>query len=299
MEEAQQRSLLEYGWLCLNRDDVDAAEDAATRVLAAENDHEEALLLLGFASIRLKKPAQAEHASRRLLEVAPNHAASHLLLGFFFSDDSQKDPVAAEQAFREAVSLDPDSADNYAFLGQFLGMRNRLREGIVVARKGLKIDPDNPLVVHTLQCLYRLSKDAEMAENFGAHALSLAPEESANHLEAGLRWLSDDHTGKAKGSFREALRLAPADADSQAAIAHEKVRQHKFFKKGFFISFDRITIIGACLTVAFWWGLSLLWHPFIYMAGLSIVIAIGAFGYHGLFLLCRRLTLRRLRNGRL
>jgi tetratricopeptide (TPR) repeat protein len=197
------------------------------------------------------------------------------------------------------VKLNPDDPDLYAHLGQFLATRGRFQEGIATARKGLRIDPDNLFVVKALQILYRLADDLNLSEEFGNRALQLDPEDSQNHLQAGFRMLEGKESKRARGSFLEALRLAPADDDSYHSIAHEKVRQHPFFKKGFFLSFHKWIVTGAIITPVFWWLLSLLWQPFFWMAILSALILVCAYAYTGLFHLCRWLVLRRLRSGQL
>lgn len=298
MESEHLLAQLEYGWLSLNRDDFEAAAAAAKEVLSHETEHPDALFLLGLAALNLKDAASAEVATKKLLEVEPEDARSHLLLGFY-SHEMLKDPVAAERAFRECVKQAPEEPEYYAFLGQFLATRDRYQEGIATARKGLRIDPDHLLVVQALAALYRLAENKDMAEKFGRRALELAPEESGNFLEAGFRLLDSGEKMEATGNFREALRLSPDAGDSFESIAHEKVRNHPLFKKGIYLPTNKITIFGAVITPVFWWLLSLLWQPMIWMALLSLVVVVGLYLYTGLFHFCRWRVLCGLRNGRL
>ena len=298
MEIERLRALLELGWLSLNRNDYENALSCAQQGLGMDPDDPEVLLLAGLAALRVPDPGVAEYATRYLLELRPNDSRSHLLLGFF-SHEVKKDAVGAERAFREAIRLDPEEPENYAFLGQFLATRERNREGIATARKGLKLDPENYLVLHALQMLYRRAEEKELSEEFGKRALEVAPEESANFLEAGFRLLEGRKDTEAKGKFLEALRLDPGDGTTFEAIAHEKVRQHPFFRKGLYLPLNRTTLVGAVLTPVVWWGLSLLWRPIIWMAIVSAVIVIGLYAYTGAFYLCRRIIVRQLRSGKL
>ncbi len=298
MEQERLRALLEMGWLSLNRNDSENALSIAQQGLALEPDDPDALLLAGLAALRIPDAGAAEHATRRLLELRPEDSRSHLLLGFY-SHEVSKDQVAAERAFREAVRLDPEDPENYAFLGQFLSTRGRNREGIATARKGLKLDPDNYLVLHALQVLYRLAEEKELSEQFGSRALEAAPEESSNFLEAGFRLLEGRKDTEAKGHFFEALRLDPSDGTTFEAIAHERVRQHPFFKNGRYLPLNRTTLIGALATPVVWWAFSLLWRPMIWLAIVSAIVILALYAYTGAFHLGRRLILRRLRAGKL
>ena len=61
----------------------------------------------------------------------------------------------------------------------------------------------------------------------------MAPEDPDLHLEAGLALLERGQVSTAKRSFLQSLRLDPASGDSHEAIAHERVRNHPLFKRGF------------------------------------------------------------------
>ena len=55
---------------------------------------------------------------------------------------------------------------------------------------------------------------------------------------------------------------------------------------------------AALLAQLFWFGLSLLWPPFVYVAYAALGLVILGYGYVGLFHLCVWTTLRRIRMGK-
>ena len=227
----------------------------------------------------------------------PESAHAHDLAGHV-NHVVRSEPIPAEDHFRRAIALEPEDPSSYATLGIFLADRGRLEEGITVARKGLRIDPSSVRVLQALQTLYRLNREPELADEMGERAMKLDPEAAEHHLELGLRLLHRRDKGAARSSFLESLRLSPADADNKDLIAHERVQSHPFFKNGIFLSFERGIVIPAVVVPAIWFGLGLLFRPFVYLGWASIVVLVLAYAYHGLFLLCRWHVRRQIDRGR-
>lgn len=297
MTDQARQHITSKAWLYYNRDDFAPALQAAREGLEIDPFDEELLFLAGMSAIGAKQLTVAEPAIATLLEQYPNSSRSHLAAGFL--RERQKKKPQAELHFRQMIELEPNSAEYRAVLGMFLGWQIRCEEGITVARKGLKMDPESPTVLHALQQLYRLNKEPDMAEKFEQRALEISPESSAAHFEAGLRLLEKGHNQQAKFSLLESLRSNPSDQESLAIIAHERVRTHPFFKKGFLLAFKwEIQLMGLA-SVFFWFVLSLLFKPFAYIGWLALIIFVAADLYHGLFLLCRKLALKRIQSGRL
>lgn len=297
MEEVWQAKL-EMAWLALRQDDDQRAADLASEVLSEDPENPEALFVIGSSSLFLGDHQVAEAAVRSLLELEPEEAPSHFLLGLFHQQAKQ-DSKAAETAFRTAIRHDPDYNVTHAVLARLLGDQGRVEEGITIAHKALKEDPENLPLINALQTLHRLNKDPELAQRFGEMALRLDPEHAAPHLEMGMRLLERGAKEQAHGSFLESLRLRPADGGTQRAIAFEQVRTHPIFRNGYFLPF-KLGFIGAvAITPVFWWLLSLAFSPLIYVAWIALVLGLGAYLYHGLFYLCFWLALRRIRRGRL
>jgi len=280
-----------------DRGDYPGALEAAREGLTQEPEDQEFLLIAAMSALVMDDLLTAEHAIENLLRLQPEEGHTHLAAGLL--KEAQKRDTQAELHFRKAIQFAPENARFRAFLGTFLGQRGRLEEGITVARKGLKLEPQNVTVLHALQRLYRWNKEPELSEQFEQRALALAPDGGELHLEAGFRLLEKGDIRGAKGRFLEKLRAAPADGESMKAIAHERVKNHPFFRRGFLLSFKLGIQIAAWLTPLFWFALSLLFAPLAIVGWLSLVVVIGANLYHGLFLLCRHLVLIRMQRGRL
>lgn len=263
--------------------------------LAAEPEDELALYLGGFSALMLDDGETAAEMARALLHAHPDSPYGHEILGHLAVEAGNQQ--AAEGHFRAALRAWPDRSYYLALLGNFLGTHGRLEEGITVARKGLERDPEDSYVLQVLQRLYRLNEEPELAEEFAARTLAVDAEKPGAHLEAGLLMLEKGHREAARGRFLESLRLDPASGDTKEIMAHERVRTHPFFRHGVFLRTESGFVIAALLTPLFWLGLSLLWTPLVYIAYAAFGLVILGYGYVGLFRLCVRLTLRRIRMG--
>lgn len=271
---------------------------AGHEALALDPEHGEALLICGHSALQLDDLAAARQLSSTLLGIAPDWPPAHLLGGLVAST-ADRDAVRAEQLFRSAIRLAPEWPAPYATLGLFLGWRRRCEEGITVARRGLKLDPENVEVLTALQSLYRLNGEKELADRYGEMALAVDPEHADLHLEAGLRLLESGQSRRARSRFLDALRLDPEDAEGKDLIASERVRTHPLFRGGYFLSFRPSILVPALLVPVVWWLLSRLLSPLVYLAWASAIVVTGLYVYHGLFRLCRWHVRRRIDRGQL
>ena len=283
--------------LSLDQNQLDRASQLVEEILSDDPLHPEALYLLGLIQVITNHPL-AEETTRSLLSIEPDHSRSHFLLGLL-NHYFKKNAVGAETSYRTAIRFDPEDSLPRTALARLLGEKERLEEAITVAHQALKIDPENPTAYELLTHLYRLNKEDDLARKFAQQGLALDPENADVHREIGLRLLHQGDESSAVESLYESLRLEPDNASSREEIAYEKVKSHPLFKNGFFLSFKLPTLICAILTPVFWWLLSLLFSPLIYLTWISLILVILGYSYHGLFLLCRKLTLRRINQGRL
>lgn len=257
----------------------------------------EALYLGGLCALLLERTGVAEDMARSLLEEDPSSPEGHELMAYLA--DAAGDRRAAEQHFREALHQAPERAELHAVFGNFLGRIGRIEDGITAAYRGLSLEPENPAALRSLEQLYRFNDEPERADAMGEKALAVDPESADAHLAAGLRLLEARHRQAATRSFREALRLEPADGENLHIIAHERVRNHPFFRHGFFFPIRRDLLIVTLSVPFFWWLLSLLLGPLRYLAWISLGVIAAGYAYRGLFFLCRWQVLQDLRRGQL
>lgn len=288
---------VERAWFFYQRRRYDEALEECRGGLAADPHDLQLLFLGGLSALLVERVDVAREMAESLLAVAPASVEGHELSGYIA--DSEDQSRLAEQHFREALRQAPERAELHAVLGNFLGRHGRIEDGITAAFRGLSLSPENAAVLRTLEQLYRLNDEPERAEAIGAKALAADPEDADAHLAAGLRLLEARRGQAATASFREALRLEPADGKNLDIIAYERVRNHPFFRHGFFLPIRRDLLIVTLTVPLFWWLLSLLFSPLRYMVWISLAVIIAGYSYRGLLFLCRKKVLRDLRRGQL
>ncbi len=302
-------------WFFYQRRRYAEAQEECRGALAADPHDAQALWLGGLCALLLEQVDVAREMASSLLAEAPSSAEGHELMAYV--SESSGDPRAAERHFLEALRQAPERARLHAVFGTFLGRHGRIEDGITQAYRGLELSPDDPLVLRSLEQLYRWGDEPERADAMGRKALAADPENADAHLAAGLRLLEARHgraasatsprrgasaTSPRRGAnahFREALRLEPADGDNLRTIAHQRVHSHPFFRDGFFLPTRGEMLIVTLSVPLVWWLLSLLLAPLRYLAWISLGVIVAGYLYHGLFVLCRAKVLRDLRRGQL
>jgi Flp pilus assembly protein TadD len=214
-------------------------------------------------------------------------------------DDHRERHESAHEHILRAIAAAPEDARHRVVLGCILARWDRIEDGITAARQGLLLQPGSGFALGTLASLYRINDEPELAARYATQALEAEPDAAHHHLEEGLGLLERRAPGPARLRFLEALRLDPVRGDTFDAIAHETVRTHWAFKHGIFPPKQPDLAIAALLVPPTWYVLSLAWRPLIAVAWLSSALLVAGYAYLGVFVLCRRAVVARLRRGRL
>ncbi len=135
------------------------------------------------------------------------------------------EPERAIGAFRRALEKEPDRARIHANLGYALAVTGQAKEGLVAARRGCELAPDDP---------YALLKRADVLSVLERHEDALADQERARDLarEAGdtlsltsalndMGWslLQLDRSREVLSVAREAIELQPTEASPHGLLA--------------------------------------------------------------------------------
>lgn len=275
----------------------DDALKACLDALAAAPQASRPLVLAAWCSVSLKRFGAARDFARQALGQAPDEDQAHAVLAVVA--DHERRFESAETHIGRAIAIAPQNSLHRVTYGYILARWGRIEDAITAARHGLKLDPESGAAALSLASFYRLNEEPELAERYANLALSIEPSAAAHHLEEGLRLLGGGAAREARGRFLESLRLDPADGESFEAIAHETVRNHPLFKRALFPPRRLDLALAALLTPVVWYLLSLLFRPFVWLAVGSAVLLAAGYLHLAAFLLCRRVVLRRLRDGRL
>ena len=295
--ERKQNALTGRARLCLARSEYSECIRFSKELLADDPENCEALFLLGAAAVASGENELAQTASRSLLALDPEDALAHHLAGYVASNVGH-DPVNAESHFRKSLRLSPGWAEASATLASFLAGRGRIEEGITVARKALRNDPENLSLLRALHALYRLNKEEALAQEFSDRALQADPEDAQSHLDAGILLLGAGERTHASNRFLEALRIDPSDKDAIDQIVDEKVFALPPYRKRLVMKLETGIVLAALAAPLIWWLISILFPPAIILFWLSLGLLAIWFLHTGGYYFLRWFYRRQLLSGK-
>jgi tetratricopeptide (TPR) repeat protein len=180
-------------------------------------------------------PAEALARLTVVIEIAPDRAANARALkaaieeGLRANDEAYtlaltgaafaqlKEWALAEMALTRAVTLNPNFARAYAYLGLALDEQNK--DGQAAFETALRLEPGSPWVNYLLGSHWRRFGDGRAAITYYQRALALDAKNPAFAAELANTYASLGDLTEAERLFREAVRLAPQDANFWLLLA--------------------------------------------------------------------------------
>jgi tetratricopeptide (TPR) repeat protein len=244
------------GLQALDHGDYTAAEQAFSKLIAADPKDYSAFFNLALAETALKKNAAAIEHYKQTLALKPNLYEAELNLGILYlrnhqagdalpilRDAAQGKPKearpkryladsllaignldAAAATYREALALDPKQAGAELGLGQSLLRQNKLDEALPHYRQAAQSDP------HLKSFLLEMAA-AFAKSNRSNEAIALLkefPENAGAREELGRLYLANNQGGEAVEEFQAAVGMSPTPANRLAlAAAYLKNNQPK------------------------------------------------------------------------
>ena len=290
---------LERSWLLIEARRYQEALDLLMQVLADDPESPFALHQAAICGLMLEDLAVADEMAGKLVAQDPDSEHGHALLALVASRKDQ--PARAEQHLLAAIERNPNEAEHQARYAYFLLGRERIEDGITVAWRGLKLDPESVFVRKVLQQLYLANDELDLARKMGDEALQRDPNDADVHYSIAQVALAGGRTASARGSFRESLRLNPqlASGDGLLDIAHDRVRHWWFYRPGMLMPTEpSYMVIALVVTPLFWAGLAWLWSPLWYLFCFAVTVIVLAYLYTASFFVSRWFVLRGLQRGR-
>ncbi|HIC59455.1 MAG TPA: tetratricopeptide repeat protein [Rhodospirillales bacterium] len=120
--------------------DLPKAESIYRQILQTENNHPDALHLLGLIAYQIGKNDVALNLITKALKSKPLFAKAHSNLGNVLKKMGQLE--RAVHHYHEAIAIEPDFADAHSNLGLTLCELGQPKEAIDICRKAITIKPD-------------------------------------------------------------------------------------------------------------------------------------------------------------
>ena len=206
----------------MHQGDLTAAVDLLRKITTDEPANAEAFYNLGVALKQRDEFEPAEAALRRAAALDPRLHDAPFTLGVVLWQTGRA--AEAETSFRDAIARAPQSADAHYMLGTVLKQLDRSDDAIAEMRAAIAARPDLAEAHQSLAQLWRQKgeharADAAQAEADRLNRHKADQQASAFALSVGRQKLTTGDRPAAIAQFREAIRLAPENAQAHYALA--------------------------------------------------------------------------------
>jgi len=193
--------------LLYERRRYELAEEELRRELAERPADAMSHAMIGLCRDCARRPGALAWALKAV-ELAPDEPFVHFALSLVQDGVSPRD---AHMALDEAIRLDPRNSAYFFLKASREFWRSRYRASLAAADHGLYAQADHSgCASFRALALMKLGRHAE-AERAIAWALDLDPEDDFVHAAEGWKQSELGHKAKARGHYREALRINPSN----------------------------------------------------------------------------------------
>lgn len=199
------------------------AERLFERIVDAEPDNWQALMMLGLCRRALNKFEAALKDLSRAAELGDASAAAHYYHGRLLAEMWRNDE--AREALVQAVALDPNHVQARTMLGVMSIERGDLARAISELRVALRAHGDHVPALAALARALVASGQVEEAQPLAARAVKINPNHPSAQDAMARVYLAQGHVDFAEQALRNALKAAPDAGELHGGLA--AVLKHK------------------------------------------------------------------------
>lgn len=169
----------------------------------------------------------ARRAAMRALEIDDSLSEAHTSLAYV--DFHTWRWQSAGQSFERAIELNPNNDRAFRWYSAYLSAMGRVREGILMCERGLRLDPLSPHTRTQLGRHFYYAREYDRAINQCREVLDVHPEWPDAHAVLGLTYLQKGMIEEATAAFRKTNRLLPGDPETVMLLgcAYAYAGKHK------------------------------------------------------------------------
>jgi predicted O-linked N-acetylglucosamine transferase (SPINDLY family) len=203
-------------WQKYQAGQIEAAESACRRALAADPNDANALHLLGLIAFQTGQADAGNQLISRAMVIQWSQAAPHFEAGNAFKSQGRWEDAAA--AFRRALEIAPLHFANYTGLGSVLQLQGKVDESVDCFRKAAELNPADAFTQFSLGDALKELGQLEAAIVAYRRALELAPNEPAIYGGLGFAFLLQGKLAEAIRCFERGVELQPGSAVSYSNL---------------------------------------------------------------------------------
>lgn len=189
---------------------VDQAERLYHEVLRVNQNHPDALHLLGVIALQRGDLNQAVTCLRQAIAAAPDLAMAHDTLGTALARLGRQ--AEAVKSYQRSLRLRPDFPATLTNMGVALAALGRLAEAESAHRRAIELNPGASLAHTNLGNTLRAVGLLEDAAAAHRQAVTLDPNYAEGHNNLGIVLHENKQLEEAEAAFRRSLALRPDNA---------------------------------------------------------------------------------------
>jgi len=237
----------------------DMAGDACREALLQSPQDGFAHSLLALCLLHQNKFDDATTEANLAIHNAPDLAFAHYALGAIYQERNYF--AKAETAAREAVRIEPWDADYWALLAQTFISRQRWRDALDAADRGLEANPEHtPCGNLRAVALVQLG-DKDAAARTIKDSLARNPHNALTHANQGWTFLHQGNPKQALVHFGEALRLDPNNEWARDGTVRALKARYLFYRLmlRYYLWMSKFNQRGRwAIIIGLWLGMQLL-----------------------------------------
>ena len=206
-QKNQLPDLIKQGLALHQKGKYGEAQAIYEQALEIQDDHFDALQLLGALSAQTKQLTKAVDYLTKALQINPDHAACYSNRGIALKELGRLNEALA--SYDQAISIKPDYADAYSNRGIALKELGRLEEALESCDKAIQLNPDYADAYSNrgiaLKELGRLEEALESCDK----AIQLNPDYAAAYSNRGIALKELGRLNEALASYDQAISIKP------------------------------------------------------------------------------------------
>ncbi|HDK36326.1 MAG TPA: tetratricopeptide repeat protein, partial [Bacteroidetes bacterium] len=168
---------------------------------------------------------------RSKIQTPPQKAYNPFALSSFIDGvfaDLNRDYQRAALDYNEALTWDSTSATIYAALGQDYLKIGRVRIGLKLLKKAVRLEPDNPEYPSILVAVYGQLRDFNSAIPYQEALVKLKPNDVSGHYHLATLYLLTKQDQKAAEEFNKVYELSGKSPDALGKISEFYLQARKY-----------------------------------------------------------------------
>ncbi|NKI34588.1 tetratricopeptide repeat protein [Wenzhouxiangella sp. XN79A] len=193
------------------------AERLFERIVEAEPENWQALMMLGLCRRALNKYEAALKSLSRAAELGDGSAAAHYYHGRLLAELGREDE--AREALAQAVALDPNHVEARTMMGVMSIHRGDLTRAISELRVALRARADHVPALAALGRALVQAGQVDEAHSLASQAVKLDPDHPSAQDAMARVYLAQGHVDFAEQALRNALKKAPDSGELHGGLA--------------------------------------------------------------------------------